>query len=165
MTNEKEIEKILHKKDILHESINFTWEQHSQFVAEYCPQLINPEKFNWKDSSYSVVRFCPKHFNTNLYDWEYSSRYVAMYAPELIDPRKYTWKTDSHYLAFYQPNHKYIGYCVWNELTLGCLDSMITIQGHPVWGKYRNQIKDLETLKKGKILLAKISKEITLRKL
>ena len=47
MTLEKKIEKILKKKEVLSNYTEFRWIDHSELVARYCPQYIDPEKYNW----------------------------------------------------------------------------------------------------------------------
>ena len=66
MTIEKKIEKILKKKfPLFFKDRIFSWEYHSKFVIEHCPQHLDSNKFNWENSSWAVVNYCPEKLDIN----------------------------------------------------------------------------------------------------
>ena len=145
MTNEEQIENILHKKRLLLPTEKFSWESHSYYVAEYCPHLFDPIKYNWKRYSYSVTRYCS----------------------DKIDADSFNWTKASSNLILHHPNHKYISHCIWSEKNINEVkySSINYSNRHPIWEKYLGEIDDLLDPTKRETLLNKIAKAIKLSKI
>ena len=172
MTNEGKITKILKKKQKrwpygppLEEGENFSWTDHSDCVAKYCPQYFDPKSYDWQDHSRYIARYCPEHFDSKLYNWKKDAKYVAEYCPDKIDPLKFDWEKQSTTLIFYHPSHKYLKHCVWSTYTVRQLKNYITSYKTSIWKKYKNEIDDLLDSTKRKILLEKIAKNIKISKI
>ena len=88
MTNEQKIEKLLIKKKILCDKESFSWDEHSDYVAIFCPQLLNIKKYDWKNWGREIAEHCPQHFDTNKYNWRNHSWAVIKYCPEKLDTSK-----------------------------------------------------------------------------
>ena len=164
MTNEEQIEKILHKKGELLPTEIFSWKKDSKLVAEYYHEYFDTEKYNWEKYSHYVTQYCPENLDPNKYNWKKYSWIVAMCCPHLINTNKFNWEKGSAILLFHYPNNKYIKYCIWNKRTIDSL-KFYTRNNRSIWKKYKNQIDDLLDPQKREVLLNRIAKDIKIAKI
>ena len=83
----------------------FDWKNYSRYVAQYCPEYIDPDKYNWEEYSVEIAKYCPEHLDKERYNWDWHSWAVAQYCPEKIDPDKYNWELHSWAVIQYCPEY------------------------------------------------------------
>ncbi|MCA1980099.1 MAG: hypothetical protein LDL10_00990 [Calditerrivibrio sp.] len=83
----------------------FNWEEHSQYVALFCPEYIpgNEDKYNWEKNGKEIAEYCPKYFDKERFNWKKDSAYIAVFYPELFDSEKFNWKKYSWVVAQHCP--------------------------------------------------------------